>query len=1134
MLRPGIPLLALFLLASAVQPVCAQDEKPDDPKPAAAEQSVLEKLIYVPYRKLADVFGKQEASVVVPYAEYMKMLERMMEPKAGQPVDAVITSAVYRAAVEGDVAKISAELKVQITGKPWVRVPVTFGDAAIGKVEGDKGNVLLQGTGNGTYALLFSEAGEQTVRIELVARVVTSPEGRSLALKTPQVGITTFELTVPKSDQAIQVTPKRVVQTEAAEGDQTRVTANVGSTNQITAKWTPQASAKPQMDLLTSVTNDLAVRIDEGLIHRTAKMTFKVLRGEMDELSFVVPANDRLLDVISAGNQIRKWNTEKEAGRQVVTVQLLAPTESGVSLEIRTEQTLPDGELEIGGIADDGQVNGIHAVGVVRESGQLSVVSSKELSVNILRQNQVTRTAQSANGFAWRFYGSKMDVAVKAEPIVPRVLLYQTAQYAFTDENELKLTASLTYTVERAGIFEVVLNVPDGLTIDNVRGPGVSDFNVTNNVLKVTFDAKKMGAFQLIVTARKDFAPALQAAQPFPFLAADGVERHTGGVLVLAPPAIEITTVEDSIQNLFPQEASRRTQVGDARLVSAWSYTRGPVAMSASLSRKPPRLTATVDTDVAVKPNVMTVNTRVGLNVQNAGIDMFRIAVPAGFDEVRITSASAIKQQTKADAAEDGFVTWTVVMQKKVRGAAALNVSYDVATVADEENAAADERVVIPDVTVQPVRVLAAGSDADIEPVQVTGEVAITKDESLSVNANADGTDIETIDVRELTRIKSDASLAFRYFQQDGELTVSAIKYAIKPVVETVVSRAAVEVVLGRDATATYLCRYLIRSSERQRLRVDLPRNSELLDQSVDASRISLTPIDGAGSAEWDAFYVNLGSSGSGSGANTFRLSLQFRAPLPDQRSDPFDAYGGTQRMQLPRVGGGDSEVVVRQLRTALWVPKQFALIGQPANFVRQYESAFANSWPLRLSRASGSEQLDSWIGGNSTGAVDFPREGHSYVYSSLGAAQEITVRWWNMPFSVWIISGAVFLIGLVLRNTAWENKLTIVLIAALAAVLYALLDRETVMQSAFAASYGLLAVLILWTIYGLRNTVKSDEPAAGGSSPPPPASEPPSPPSPPDAPVEPPPPPPVKPEEPQPVGPPPIPEPAVGGGDNA
>ena len=120
------------------------------------------------------------------------------------PLGGVITSATYSAKVEKDVAQISASFVVQALEKGWAEIPVKFGEAAIGKLTSDSGKVLLRGTGNGTYSLMLPNQGEHKVQLELTARIRSAPEGKSLDLDVPPVGITNFEFTVPDADQTIE------------------------------------------------------------------------------------------------------------------------------------------------------------------------------------------------------------------------------------------------------------------------------------------------------------------------------------------------------------------------------------------------------------------------------------------------------------------------------------------------------------------------------------------------------------------------------------------------------------------------------------------------------------------------------------------------------------------------------------------------------------------------------------------------------------------------------------------------------------------------------------------------------------------------------------------------------------------
>ena len=109
----------------------------------------------------------------------------------------MISSANYSAKIEKDVVQISASFVVQVLDKGWAEIPVKFGEAAIGKLTSDTGKVLLRGTGNGTYTFLLPTPGEHKIALEMTTRVRTAPEGKSLELDIPAVGITNLELLVP-------------------------------------------------------------------------------------------------------------------------------------------------------------------------------------------------------------------------------------------------------------------------------------------------------------------------------------------------------------------------------------------------------------------------------------------------------------------------------------------------------------------------------------------------------------------------------------------------------------------------------------------------------------------------------------------------------------------------------------------------------------------------------------------------------------------------------------------------------------------------------------------------------------------------------------------------------------------------
>ena len=207
--------------------------------------------------------------------EYLRLWERAGAADRvakGPPVSGVITQADYVATVDENLARITATLSVQVLGKSWSEIPIRFGQAAIGKVtairNGKATQVLLRGTGAGQYALLFPEPGTHAVTLELTARIRASADGHSFDFDCPTVGMTTFELTVPRPEQAVDLTPRLVALPVKTEKGRTRVRARLGATPKISALWYPRVGQKPDMDLLTSVSNYQHVSVrDLSLIH---------------------------------------------------------------------------------------------------------------------------------------------------------------------------------------------------------------------------------------------------------------------------------------------------------------------------------------------------------------------------------------------------------------------------------------------------------------------------------------------------------------------------------------------------------------------------------------------------------------------------------------------------------------------------------------------------------------------------------------------------------------------------------------------------------------------------------------------------------------------------------------------------
>jgi hypothetical protein len=1076
----------------------------EESKPASVSEK-WDRLIYVPFKELQKVFDNQGASVVLPYAEYLDLMKRAINaiPVTTGNQDAVITSSQWSAVVEKDVARISVELKINVLKtEGWATLPVNFGAAAIGKVEPNDGTVLLKGTGQGTYELLLKGAGQKSVKLELLATVLTSPEDRSFGIQCPPTGISELVVTIPEPDQTIRITPLQVLLPTdglTVEG-KTLAKASLGAVNQFEVHWNPRAGSKPVMDLLSSVSNETSVRIEQGLLQSRTLLNYEVLRGELREVYVLIPKDARIIDVVSAAGRIRSWNAEPVGEtHQMIKAELLVPATEGFQIELQTERPIEGDTLQLIGKSADGKLQGIHADAVVREAGRLTIVTDPSLTTVIKTQTGVKQidaggamakgeVSSAAN--TWEFSGSAGVLTVQIKPVEPRLLVAHKMQYVFRDD-EMRLRSVLKYEVERAGVFQLSLKVPESLTIDNVSADGMSEFNVDkgSGLITLSLTQKRMGTIEVTIQAHQAFDASVENAEmELPTIAPDGVERETGLVTVYAPEFLDVITVDEKLAGLFPSRDAAVEALPRLRHIASWNFTRRPIALFVRTSPRPAQIAASVGTTVEVEPEIVKQNAIITFDIQNAGIDTLRVAVPeAVANDVRfrtISSGHTIQQRDKAAQAENGWVTWTLVLQDEATGTVQLSVDWDVKLAQPEVSPAAQASAAASDdangaavapeqsLTVEPARVLAPFADDQADRRRVTltqtrGEIRLLRHESLSITAESQGETTEAIDVRELELMEQDGYLAYRYFAQPASATIRIRRHEIHEVAATVVSRIAVEVVTERQALASWRARLRITTSERQRLRVDLPAGSDLQAPMLNDQRTTIEKAtDVKADEHWEAYYVNI--SRDTTSDQEFLLTLQYRCPIVEEGARPYTAENGFQGkpqiLRLPVVGENGGSTVVQQVQLAIWAPEDVAIVGEPEFWNQQGAVPPSISSPLRSgSSIPAANEMHEWIDPQHVVSGDFPTQGSVTVYRAVGRQAELTVTWWSRSFLFWMISGTLVLLGLILRRTSWENRITLVLLAIFAVAMYSLKGDNSTPQYVGLAWPGILVVGGIW-----------------------------------------------------------------------
>ncbi|HAB12258.1 MAG TPA: hypothetical protein DCE47_11275, partial [Planctomycetaceae bacterium] len=156
-----------------------------------------------------------------------------------------------------------------------------------------------------------------------------------------------------------------------------------------------------------------------------------------------------------------------------------------------------------------------------------------------------------------------------------------------------------------------------------------------------------------------------------------------------------------------------------------------------------------------------------------------------------------------------------------------------------------------------------------------------------------------------------------------------------------------------------------------------------------------------------------------------------------------------------------EREVVTQELRTAVFVPEEYKLVGVPKHFV-------ILSTPH--------DRLEHWFDDkkHTSNLGYLPLQGRSIVYGNLGGAESLAATWWETSSMAAGISVPIFAIGCVLLWTPWSNRLSVVLIATFIVSLMSLSYADSVSEALLAGRWGIgfgVAAWMLASVVGFQHS---------------------------------------------------------------
>ena len=405
----------------------------------------------------------------------------------------------------------------------------------------------------------------------------------------------------------------------------------------------------------------------------------------------------------------------------------------------------------------------------------------------------------------------------------------QAQQQVFLGEGVTRTRAELVYTITRAELGRLAVEVPAGQKVVNVFDPNVRQWSVkepgagekTQQIEVQLFEPAK-GSQNLTVELEKFSGDAAKSTLEVPVVRAVDAGRQQGHVVVQVDQGLRAEAAQSS--GLLQVDAG---ELPDSLRRSKWTFAYRfaavPFVLKLDVEKVQPRIVADSLVEAYLQPEELSVDVLTIYTVERAGAFKLELDVPAGFEvrnvEGRAAAGAAAVQVDSHPLEGENKTRLVVNLSRKAFGKVGLLVQLHKDLDHPELRSPAEESAKIP----LPFARVAPGTAE-----RATGRLLVYAPESLQVNPEeAEGlrniSFAEALEGIETARAQKPEGarpvLAFAYTQQPATLVLDARRRKPQVTVRQLLVVGIEEGVVKYQATFFYDVLY----SGVKSLRIDVP-----------------------------------------------------------------------------------------------------------------------------------------------------------------------------------------------------------------------------------------------------------------------------------------------------------------------
>jgi len=435
-----------------------------------------------------------------------------------------------------------------------------------------------------------------------------------------------------------------------------------------------------------------------GVVNARHRLSIRPTQGRVSELILDIPAGFTVSEVTEGPAGAWRFDPKK----QQLRIPIEPAQDQAFNLTVRTQMgtgTLPvdlalkpvrvqgsSGEVGFLALAfgNDAQAESVETTG-------LSRVNPGDFDPTLVPRDSKNKPLALIQ-HAFRYGKDPATAKLKVTAVAPE-LRSESWTLVSLGEDRLIVSADLSVSVTRAGVFRLAAEIPAGLEIETATGQSLSHWTESTSDGKriITFhlNGKTLGTLDFNLTLIGSTGePAFQAASPswqVPRIKILDASRETGILTIVPDRGLQVRAVErKNISQIDPRELTDTTKdsVRAAARPGALAYRllQSDWSLGLAISRLDPWVTASVFHETTLREGQTLTRASINYRIENAALKSLRVRIP-GLTE---TSAATVRASGDAVAdlvpveGEDGL--YEIRFQRGIAGETKVEIEYQQAS----------------------------------------------------------------------------------------------------------------------------------------------------------------------------------------------------------------------------------------------------------------------------------------------------------------------------------------------------------------------------------------------------------------------------------------------------------------------